>query len=56
MNQKAENTDYPLDRIDLNIDPDLLWNEETGILTEGDQIEKSPGLLPFKKHSIPASL
>ena len=48
VDQKTGGTDYPLARIDLNIDPDLLWNEETGILTEGDQIEKSPGLLPFK--------
>jgi len=48
VDQKAENTEYPLDRIDLEIDPDLLWNEETGILTEGDQVEKTPGILPFK--------
>ena len=46
--QKAGKTDYPLDRIDLEIDPDLLWNEETGILTEGNQVEKTPGALPFK--------
>ena len=37
-----------LDRIDLYIDPDLLWDHETGILAEGDQIEKVPGMLPFK--------
>ena len=48
VNQKAEKTDYPMDRVDLEIDPDLLWNEETGILTEGDQAEKTPGILPFK--------
>ena len=48
VNQKAEKTDYPLDRVDLEIDPDLLWNEETGILTESDQAEKTPGILPFK--------
>ena len=47
IDQKAENTDYPLDRIDLETDPDLLWNEETGILTEGSQVEKTPGILPF---------
>ena len=38
----------PLDRIDLSVDPDALWNEENGILTEGEKIEKTPGLLPFK--------
>ena len=48
IDQKASNTEYPLDRIDLEIDPDLLWNEETGILTEGDQVEKTPGILPFQ--------
>jgi len=48
VDQKAGDADYPLDRIDLEIDPDLLWNEETGILTEGDQVEKTPGILPFK--------
>ena len=48
VDQKASNTEYPLDRIDLEVDPDLLWNEETGILTEGDQVEKTPGILPFK--------
>ena len=37
-----------LDRIDLSVDPDALWNEENGILTEGEKIEKTPGLLPFK--------
>lgn len=38
----------PLDRIDLYVEPDLLWNKETGILADGDQIEKKPGQLPFK--------
>ncbi len=44
--QKDHN--QPLDRIDLSVDPDALWNEETGILAEGEKIEKTPGLLPFK--------
>ena len=35
----------PLDRIDLQVEPDLLWNSETGILTEGDNVNKSK--LPF---------
>ena len=48
MNQKSEGAGFPLDRIDLKVDPELLWNGETGILAEGDQIEKTPGLLPFK--------
>ena len=43
-----KNQTQPLDRIDLSVDPDALWNEETGILTEGEKIEKTPGLLPFK--------
>ena len=38
----------PLDRIDLYVEPDLLWNNDTGILAEGDQAEKKPGQLPFK--------
>ena len=37
-----------LDRIDLYVDPDLLWNNETGILAEGDNVVKEPGKLPFK--------
>ena len=43
-----KNQTQPLDRIDLSVDPDALWNEENGILTEGEKIEKTPGLLPFK--------
>ena len=37
-----------LDRIDLYVDPDLLWNNETGILADGDNIVKEPGKVPFK--------
>ncbi len=36
----------PLDRIDLKVEPDLLWNSETGILTEGENAIKT--ILPFK--------
>ncbi len=36
----------PLDRIDLKVEPDLLWNSETGILTEGENVIKNN--LPFK--------
>ena len=36
-----------LDRIDLYVEEDLLWNEETGILTEGDNVDKSKGI-PFQ--------
>ena len=36
----------PLDRIDLYVEPDLLWNSETGILTEGENVDKKN--LPFK--------
>ncbi|MBQ7184955.1 MAG: hypothetical protein IJR97_13325, partial [Clostridia bacterium] len=32
-----------LDRIDIFVEPDLLWNNETGILAEGDRIVKVPG-------------
>lgn len=35
-----------LDRIDLYVEPDLLWNSETGILTEGENVDKKN--LPFK--------
>lgn len=37
-----------LDRIELFVEPDLLWNEKTGILAEGPDIEKTPGRLPFR--------
>lgn len=43
-----KNQTQPLDRIDISVDPDALWNKENGILTEGEKIEKTPGLLPFK--------
>ena len=36
----------PLDRIDLYVEPDLLWNGETGILTEGENVDKTN--VPFK--------
>ena len=36
-----------LDRIDLYVEEDLLWNKETGILTEGDNVDKSKGI-PFQ--------
>ena len=36
----------PLDRIDLYVEPDLLWNSETGILTEGENVDKTN--VPFK--------
>ena len=42
-----ENQDQPLDRIDLYVEEDLLWNEETGLLAEGSEIDKSQGI-PFK--------
>ena len=32
--------ELPLDRIDLYVEPDLLWNSETGILTEGENVDK----------------
>ena len=41
------NQTQPLDRIDLYVEEDLLWNAETGILTEGDNVDKSQGI-PFK--------
>lgn len=47
LNQ-SESAELPLDRIDLYVEPDLLWNNETGILADGDEIEKEPGKLPFK--------
>ena len=48
---KADETEAEistLDRIDLYVDPDLLWNNETGILAEGDNVVKEPGKLPFQ--------
>lgn len=46
--EKSESEVSLLDRIDLYVDPDLLWNNETGILADGDNIVKEPGKLPFK--------
>ena len=31
----------PLDRIDINVEPDLLWNSASGILAKGDQVTDS---------------
>lgn len=44
--QKPGNQVPPLDRVDLYVEPDLLWNEETGILAEGTEIRKSQ--IPFE--------
>jgi len=43
---QTENSAGTLDRIDLTADPDLLWNEDYGILAEGPEIDKSS--LPFQ--------
>ncbi|QUA52347.1 CotH kinase family protein [Aristaeella lactis] len=42
-----ENQSPSLDRIDLYVEEDLLWNKETGILAEGDNVDKSKGI-PFQ--------
>lgn len=42
------NTFYSLRIVSVVMDPDELWNEETGILTEGRDVVKEPGKLPFK--------
>ena len=46
--ESSEPETSSLDRIDLYVDPDLLWNNETGILADGDNIVKEPGKVPFK--------
>ena len=43
---QTEHSAGSLDRIDLTVDPDLLWNEDYGILAEGPEIDKSS--LPFQ--------
>ena len=48
VQNKQNEHNQPLDRIDIYTDQDALWNEETGILTEGEKIEKIPGSVPFK--------
>ena len=48
VQNKQNEYNQPLDRIDIYTDQDALWNEETGILTEGEKIEKIPGSVPFK--------
>ena len=47
VQNKQNEHNQPLDRIDIYADQDALWNEETGILTEGEKIEKIPGSVPF---------
>ena len=42
-----ETQSQSLDRIDLYVEEDLLWNKETGILAEGDNVDKSRGI-PFQ--------
>ena len=44
--ENLQSQTLPLDRIDLQVEPDLLWNSETGILTEGENVIKNN--LPFK--------
>jgi hypothetical protein len=41
------NTYHSFSVISLVVDPDELWNAETGILTVGDNVDKSEGI-PFK--------
>ena len=36
-----------LDRIDLYVDPALLWDPENGLLVEGENAVKKRGILPF---------
>ena len=43
--ENLQSQTLPLDRIDLQVEPDLLWNSETGILTEGENVIKNN--LPF---------
>ncbi len=41
------NTYYSLDVVSLIIDPDELWNSETGLLTVGENVDKSKGI-PYR--------
>lgn len=45
---EAEKSGMPLDRIDLYADPAALWNNENGLLAEGDNVIKKTGQLPFQ--------
>ena len=38
---------YTLDVVSIIMDPDELWNSETGLLTVGDKVDKSRGI-PFR--------
>ena len=42
------NTYHQVPVVSIIVDPDLLWNEEYGMLAEGDIIKEAPGKLPFK--------
>ncbi len=42
------NTYHQVPVVSIIVDPDLLWNEEYGLLAEGDIIKTAPGALPFK--------
>ena len=46
INEPAQPESLSLDRIDLQVEPDLLWNSETGILAEGENVIKTG--LPYK--------
>lgn len=42
------NTYHEVPVVSVIVDPDLLWNEEYGMLADGDIIKSAPGALPWK--------
>lgn len=42
------NTYHEVPVVSVVVDPDLLWNEEYGMLADGDIIKEAAGKLPFK--------
>jgi len=42
------NTYHEVPVVSVVVDPDLLWNEEYGMLADGDIIKDKPGALPWK--------
>ncbi|QTE68112.1 CotH kinase family protein [Clostridiales bacterium] len=45
---KEAAADVPLDRVDLYVDPALLYDPENGLLATGEDVVKKPGQLPFQ--------
>ena len=48
------NTYHDVPVVSVIVEPDLLWNEEYGMLADGDIVKEGPGELPFKNSTYRA--